>query len=291
MLSVRSRTNLIARGHSVRSYAFYIKDSCDEALDKIREQPGLARAIVQFGAACHLVTLGALAFAYAPGDMTGYRHLLLWATAAWMVLVAWLLFHVGLLRDDNGTPEPALRWANKLTIVRFILTVPVVVTILDGRWVAALVAYIVCAGTDVADGIVARRRNERTRFGRTMDPMADVVSNGAVFAALVAIGMVPAWVFVVLMLRYGSLLLGSIVLFFAVGPIRFDSTSTGKVVGVLQALVVIMVLALVRQGIEWRNSFGYIVFAFLGAIFASVIVSQLVMAVKHVRKGLGNVRS
>ena len=291
MLSARSRQNLIKRGHSLRSYLYYVTDSFDESLEKIRDNAGVARQVVAFSALVHIVTAAAVAPAYLPQDGAGFLHLLLWTSAAWIALVAWLLLHVGLLRNDDGVPEPSLRWANRLTILRFLLTVPVVVLILDGRWTAALSAYVICAASDVADGLVARHRAERTVFGRTMDPLADIVSNGAVFAALFIAGFLPLWVVVVLALRYASLFVGSLVLFLLLGPMRFDSTPTGKIVGVLQALAVIMIVALNRAGMDWRNLFGDIVFPFLGVIFGSVIVSQLVIAVRRAREGFTNVRS
>ena len=63
------------------------------------------------------------------------------------------------------------------------LVAPLVVLIVDDRMGLALAVYTVCAGTDVVDGIVARRRGQRTDFGTMMDPAADIISTAAVFAA------------------------------------------------------------------------------------------------------------
>jgi cardiolipin synthase len=143
----------------------------------------------------------------------------------------------------------------------------------------------------VADGYIARRRHEETRFGVIMDPIADILTTTGVFGILLARGLVPWWVVAVLLARYVSLGLGALLLTLFVGPIVYKATVTGKIVGVLQASAVILILVLTAAGVEWQESLGPYLFPFLALIFAWVIVSKVVIAVRHIRGGDSHVGS
>jgi cardiolipin synthase len=173
--------------------------------------------------------------------------------------------------------------ANKLTLFRFALVVPVTVLVLHDRLIGALVLYAVGGLTDVLDGIAARRKRDKTQFGVMMDPTADILATTGVFGALCAKDLVPWWVFAVLMARYLSLGIGSLILTFTVGPITYKATRTGKIVGVLQAAAVILIIALTAAGVDWRGRVGVYMYPFLAVIFGSVIVSKLVIAIRHIR--------
>lgn len=72
----------------------------------------------------------------------------------------------------------AFGWANLLTLVRLLLALPSVLWILGGQWQLAALAYVIAVVTDVADGRVARARDEVTAAGGLFDHSVD-----AVFAA------------------------------------------------------------------------------------------------------------
>ncbi len=55
--------------------------------------------------------------------------------------------------------------------------------------------------SDAADGYVARKRNEVTDLGKVMDPFADVISHLTCFVCLSAVGIMPIWIFLLLMYR------------------------------------------------------------------------------------------
>lgn len=288
MFSTRALENLNARGRSPSSYLQYVRDVCDEARGNVLQLRALAFSVVRFSALAQAAVLVLLAPAYVPGRTDELLRLGVVSALACVLIVVVLVAHIGMVGALRSGPVPSLGAANRLTIARFILVAPVVLLIIDGHFVYALAAYAVCAGTDVVDGIVARRRNDHTEFGVVMDPVADIVSTASVFGALLARGLVPTWVVAVLAARYASLFLGVTVLFFTVGPMKFRATLVGKIVGVLQAAAVIMILALTALGLEWAERIGPFLFPFLGAVFSAVIVSQLVIGVRHVRRNREN---
>lgn len=94
--------------------------------------------------------------------------------------------------------------ANKLTLLR-ILAVPVIVLLLYfpnqvSCFVAAAV-FVLASLTDMVDGIVARRQNMVTNFGKFLDPLADKLLIGSVLVMLAELHWVPAWIVVVIICR------------------------------------------------------------------------------------------
>src|SRR3712207_9479329 len=113
--------------------------------------------------------------------------------------------------------------ANKLTIIRIFL-VPVFlifITIKDvpyGNTIATAI-FILAALTDKLDGYIARSRNQITRFGKFMDPLADKLLVTAALVSLVEFNVIPTWVAMVIIARE-----------FAVTGIRAIAASEGIVI-------------------------------------------------------------
>jgi CDP-diacylglycerol--glycerol-3-phosphate 3-phosphatidyltransferase len=100
--------------------------------------------------------------------------------------------------------DRAWNLANALTVLRIFL-VPLLVVVLLTRFEWHLYfgagIYGVAVLTDVLDGFVARPRNEVTRLGILLDPLADKLLNAAAFLSLVEMGLVPAWVVMIILAR------------------------------------------------------------------------------------------
>lgn len=94
--------------------------------------------------------------------------------------------------------------ANKITISRIIL-VPVflfffLVNIPYGSYIATGV-FIIAALTDTLDGYIARSRNQITKFGKFMDPLADKLIVTAALIALVEKGTLSTGVVMIIIAR------------------------------------------------------------------------------------------
>lgn len=93
---------------------------------------------------------------------------------------------------------------NALTLLRIFLT-PLLVAVLltrteHGLWLGAGI-FGVAVATDYLDGWVARRRNQVTRLGIVLDPLADKLLTAAAFISLVELGAAPAWMVVIVVGR------------------------------------------------------------------------------------------
>jgi cardiolipin synthase len=172
---------------------------------------------------------------------------------------------------------------NILTLARFVLIAPTVVLLADARYPEALACYVVLFATDVADGIVARRCHLASEFGVVADPLADVASTFAIFTVFVRQGLCPPWLYALLCVRYAMLFGGSFGLFLATGPFRFNATAPGKIVGVVQAAAASLVIAgAIAGGLDGRTE--GVLFTFLGIGFASIVISQVLMGWRLLRR-------
>lgn len=173
--------------------------------------------------------------------------------------------------------------ADWLTILRLALIAPTVWLLQRGHFFSAAICYAVLIVTDVADGIVARRRGETTPFGVFFDPLADVLSTFAVFTVLVIGGFVPLWLYLLLLLRYLMLGVGWLVLSRRSGPVEFPATLPGKIVGVVQAAGVLWILRAAAGGAGRAAGDGPL-FAFMGLGFVSIVINQAIIGYRHIRR-------
>ena len=93
---------------------------------------------------------------------------------------------------------------NKLSIAR-VLCIPAIVTLLHFfdpvcRYIAAGLFIIGCL-TDFLDGRIARKRNLVTDFGKFIDPVADKLLVLTTLMMLIHLGMMPAWIVIVILCR------------------------------------------------------------------------------------------
>ena len=84
-----------------------------------------------------------------------------------------------------------INWANVLSGLRLIVTLPCASAIWFGAWRTATLLFAVAVVTDVFDGFVARRRNQVTAFGGLLDHSIDALFVTITLAALAALGRVP----------------------------------------------------------------------------------------------------
>lgn len=85
------------------------------------------------------------------------------------------------------TKEQILTIPNLLTLVRFLL-IPLIVYLycIAKDYYSAVFIIIISGLTDIADGIIARKFNLVSDFGKIMDPVADKCTQGSIVLCLVA---------------------------------------------------------------------------------------------------------
>lgn len=171
--------------------------------------------------------------------------------------------------------------ANIVTLVRFLLVPLVVVALLldDGgggwRWVAAGV-FLLAAATDRLDGWLARRLGQVTDWGKLVDPIADKALVGTALVALSALGDLPWWVTIVILVRE----LGVTALRFAVLRYAVIAASPGgKAKTVLQTIGITLFLLPLDTLPDAVRVVAWVV---LGA----AVVLTVVTGLDYLRRGL-----
>ncbi len=174
---------------------------------------------------------------------------------------------------------------NALTVLR-IFFVPLLLAVLlrkeiylETPWITlskewlALPIFLAAAFTDLLDGIIARRRGQISTLGTLLDPVADKLLISAAFISLVELGVVPAWMVVVIVGRE-----------FAVSGLRsiaaaegytIEASELGKTKMVMQVIAVSLLLA----GLHWP----FVLRLGIVAVWL-VVLFAIVSAVDYFRK-------
>jgi len=98
---------------------------------------------------------------------------------------------------------------NILTIIRFLLIPIIIILILSGNYLLGLVVFTISSITDVLDGIIARKFNFTSDFGKLMDPLADKLTQISVLTTLVIKDIIPLWILLVIVIKEFVLISGA----------------------------------------------------------------------------------
>lgn len=90
---------------------------------------------------------------------------------------------------------------NALTILRFILIPFIVVYIVQDKYIEAFVFLTISGLTDVLDGIIARKFNFITNFGKLIDPLADKTTQISILVTLALKNIIPMWILVIVFVK------------------------------------------------------------------------------------------
>ncbi len=129
---------------------------------------------------------------------------------------------------------------NKLTLGRVILVPFFIAAYLMGFFWVALILFCAASITDYFDGMLARKHDLVTNFGKIMDPLADKILVYSALCLFIESGIIKAWMLIIILARE-----------FAIAGMRAVAASEGKVLAadlsgkiktVLQMVAVIVFL-------------------------------------------------
>ena len=94
--------------------------------------------------------------------------------------------------------------SNLLSISRGLLSIPFALVMLSRAPESRLwggVFMVAAALTDKFDGVLARKYNQITEWGKILDPLADKIAVAVVAVVLLLLGNIPVWFLAILLLR------------------------------------------------------------------------------------------
>lgn len=113
--------------------------------------------------------------------------------------------------------------ANKFTIARVVMIplfmVAILVDAIPYNYTFAAAVFIIASVTDTIDGILARKKNMITDFGKFLDPLADKALVVTALICLVDLGWTPGVIVAVIVIRE-----------FTVNALRLVASSGGEVI-------------------------------------------------------------
>ena len=114
---------------------------------------------------------------------------------------------VNLVSPNGFRPSPGpsvVNLSNSLTVLR-IVAIPFILVLMQadtpqsGLWATGV--FIAAFITDWLDGFIARKKNQVTRFGKMLDPLADKLLIGSALIMLISLDRVPAWMVILIISR------------------------------------------------------------------------------------------
>ncbi|MFA6939606.1 MAG: CDP-diacylglycerol--glycerol-3-phosphate 3-phosphatidyltransferase [Clostridiaceae bacterium] len=158
--------------------------------------------------------------------------------------------------------------ANRITLLR-ILLVPIflifiAVKIPYGIYIATFI-FIIASLTDKLDGYIARSRNQVTRFGKIMDPLADKLLVTSALVSLVEFHMIPAWISMIIIARE-----------FAITGLRSVAAAEGNVIAASKlgkAKTVSQVVAIISALININQKHPVFTYLFYITMAVAVVIT------------------
>ncbi len=136
------------------------------------------------------------------------------------------------------------RWtiSNFLSAFRLLLAIPIAILVSSANPEQRLIGVmliVIAVLSDIFDGMLARKLNQVTEFGKIIDPLADKIGVAIVAVVLALQGRLPIWFLFLLIVRDMLIFLGGMYIKKVKG-IVLQSNLVGKL-----AVVVVTTLAIV----------------------------------------------
>jgi cardiolipin synthase len=140
------------------------------------------------------------------------------------------------------------RWIpNALTFLRILLIAPFAAALMAKEYRFALVIFFLASTTDAFDGFLARHYNWRTRLGAIADPLADKALLITTYLMLAITGVLPAWLFWLVLGRDLLIVCGGLAFHYGVGRFEMQPSLPGKLNTLIQILVALAIIILLAD--------------------------------------------
>jgi len=167
---------------------------------------------------------------------------------------------------------------NQITFLRLAFLPFFLILVYYGRYRLALAVLLAAAFSDLLDGVLARRLNQKSDLGAYLDPIADKLLLSSSFLILAVKGKIHWWLTILVLSRDVLMLAISAVILVAVGYRPLPPTIYGKITTGMQIILVFLVVATAAFYHPWldeaQDGIVYLVAAF--TIFSGIHYSFII---------------
>ncbi|WP_165854844.1 CDP-alcohol phosphatidyltransferase family protein [Marinobacter sp. JSM 1782161] len=150
------------------------------------------------------------------------------------------------LNEQVGTQVREInrwRWIpNALTFLRLLLIVPFAIALYHEEYRTALLVFVVAALSDGFDGFLARQFDWKSRVGAIADPLADKGLLITAYLILTLTGILPVWLFVLVLGRDLLIVGGALAFHYFIGRFEMAPSLLGKLNTLVQIAVVLAIV-------------------------------------------------
>lgn len=146
---------------------------------------------------------------------------------------------------------------------------PLVWAMLQFDFLVALILFAIAGISDGLDGFLAKHYHWKSRLGSILDPIADKLLLVASFATLSYLGLLPWWLFALVMGRDLLIVAGALAYHKTLGEFDLKPLWSSKINTLLQIFLVLLVMVQA----EWFPALEQITTIGIWLVVASVIYS------------------
>jgi len=132
---------------------------------------------------------------------------------------------------------------NIISVIRILLVAPIVYLLLNERYNTALLLFVVAGLSDALDGFLAKRYDWSSQLGSFLDPLADKLLLVSCFLVCVFTGLIPNWLFALILARDIIVAFGALVYHFMFEEFQGDPPFSSKLNTAFQIVYLVMLIA------------------------------------------------
>jgi cardiolipin synthase len=132
---------------------------------------------------------------------------------------------------------------NIISAIRLLAVIPVIYLLISEHYGWALLLFAAAGISDGVDGLLAKHYGWRTQLGGILDPLADKALLISCYLVLGAMGMIPVWLVLAVVLRDLVIVSGGVLYHYLVEDVKAAPTAISKLNTVLQLLVIVLIIA------------------------------------------------
>ena len=162
---------------------------------------------------------------------------------------------------------------NLLTVFRFFLVYPIVISILEQNYKLTLFFFFLAGFSDFLDGYLARKFSWESRFGKVFDPISDKVLVIATLISLSLVDEITIYLTVFLLSRDLFIIVGVILSSLLIDDYEIKPYFSGK----FNSFVLMTYLGFVILEV----TFGFVPILFLNFLMGTLILTSIYSVIEY----------